>query len=428
MRLYLTLLLAALPLAAQQQHDMANMPGMAHEAAAQAEPMEASGTGINPASSPMNMARFSAGRWTFFAHGLAFVTEIQQTGPRGADKLASMNWFMGEAEHGLGGGTFSVRSMLSLEPITVSDRRYPELFQTGETAFGVPIVDGQHPHNFVMELALSYSHPLSAKTSWEVYVAPVGDPALGPVAFPHRVSAAELPQATLAHHLEDSTHISHDVVTAGLTHGIFRVEASGFHGGEPDENRWTIAYGAIDSWSSRVTVSPNANWTGQISAGRLTRPEALETGDQVRTTASVTYNRPYARGNWATSMIWGRVHKTALQDDLNGYTLESVLRFTRKNYITGRMEQVDKDELLPGGGVFRVEAYTAGYTRDFYFVPRIATGLGGNITAYSIPAELRHAYGQHPIAVLIFLRFKLQDASPPPQSASSSYGQVEGRP
>jgi hypothetical protein len=318
---------------------------------------------------------------------------------------------MGDAEHNLGGGTFSVRSMLSLEPATITDRRYPELFQTGEAAYGKPIVDGQHPHNFVMELALEYSHPLGEKTSWELYIAPVGDPALGPVAYPHRVSAEEIPQATLAHHLEDSTHISDDVVTAGITHGILRVEASGFHGGEPNENRWPVEYGAIDSYSARVTLSPNANWTGQISAGRLNKPEALEPGDQVRTSASATYNRPYARGNWATSAIWGRVHKTAGGDNLDGYTLESVARLAEKNYFTGRIEVVDKDELLPGGQVFRIGAYTGGYTRDFYFLPGIATGLGANFTTYSMPAALHPYYGERPVAVWIFLRFKLRNAS-----------------
>jgi hypothetical protein len=79
---------------------------------------------------------------------------------------------------------------LSLDPATVTNRRYPELFQTSETAYGKPIVDGQHPHDFVVELTLHYSHPLGEKTSWELYVAPVGDRAFGPVAFPHRVSAA----------------------------------------------------------------------------------------------------------------------------------------------------------------------------------------------------------------------------------------------
>jgi len=431
MRWYAVLLLS-FPLMAQ--HDMSNMPGMAgmppgmqHDAGPP-DVMEASGTSLNPASSPMNMLHLNAGRWRFMIHGTAFLEDTQQSGPRGHDKLFSTSWFMTEAERRLAGGTFAVRAMLSLEPATVTGRRYPELFQTGETAYGQPIVDGQHPHNFVMELGLHYSHPLGETSSWELYAAPVGDPALGPVAYPHRVSAEEIPQAPLGHHLQDSTHISYEVVTAGITHGMVRVEASGFHGAEPDENRWYIGSGAIDSYSGRVTVSPNANWSGQVSAGRLTKPEALEAGDQVRAEASVTYNRPYSRGNWATSAIWGRVHKTAgsaqaegsvvragNSDNLNGYTLESVARWAQKNYITGRIELDDKDELLTGiTGMpreFRIGAYTIGYTRDFYILPRIATGLGVNFTTYSMPGALIPYYGQRPVAGMIFLRFKLRDAS-----------------
>ena len=416
MRFYYAVLLAgtaALHLPAQ--HDMSNMPdmpGMNHgtntPAAGNGPPMEASGTSVNPGSSPMNMVHFNAGSWQFMLHGVAFVTDIQETGPRGADKFVSMNWFMGEAEHALAGGTFSFRTMLSLDPATVTDRRYPELFQTGETAFGKPIVDGQHPHDFVMELALDYSHPLGEKTRWEFYAAPVGDPALGPVAFPHRISAEELPQATLGHHLQDSTHVSNEVVTAGLSHGMFRVEASGFHGGEPNENRWNIDHGGIDSYSARITVSPDPNWSGQISAARLARPEMLEPGDQVRTTASVTWNRPYSGGNWATSVIWGRVHKTGSGANLNGYGLESVARFGGKNYVTGRIELDDKDELLGNGQQFRIGAYTVGYTRDFYVLPHLATGMGANFTTYSMPAALHPYYGQRPVAVLIFLRFKIR--------------------
>jgi hypothetical protein len=343
-------------------------------------------------------------------HGAAFLTDIQESGPRGADKFAAMSWAMAEANHSLGGGTFSVRTMFSLDPATVTNRQYPELFQTGETAHGKAIIDGQHPHNLFMETALVYSHPLGEKSSWEIYAAPVGDPALGPVAYPHRASAEELPQATLAHHVEDSTHVSDDVVTAALTSGIFRLEASGFHGGEPGENRWTIGYGAVDSWASRLAVAPTANWSGQFSLGHIASPEALEPGDQNRLSASVTYNRPFAGGNWATSAIWGRVHKLADKANLDGYTFETLARFRKLNAVTARVEIVDKDE-LPVPGQYRIGAYTAGYTRDVRLLPGIATGLGVNFTTYSMPAPIHALYGQRPVAVLIFLRLKVASAS-----------------
>ncbi len=396
------------------QGGMPNMPGMAGMQS-DAEPMEASGTSFNPASSPMAMLNVSNGGWNLMAHGVAFVVDTQQTGPRGADKFFSANWFMVDATHALAGGTFHVRSMLSLDPATITNGRYPELFQTGETWHSAPIIDGQHPHNLFMELALEYVHPLGKKTKLTLYAAPVGDPALGPVAYPHRVSAEELPQATLAHHLQDSTHVSYEVVTAGIKRGVFGLEASGFHGGEPGENRWNIGHGAMDSYSARFTVTPDANWTGQVSAGRLTHPEALEPGNQIRTTASVTYNRPHTHGNWASSLIWGRVHNTDTGANLNGYTFESVARFGQKNYVTGRLELVDKDELFSPGSLlygqsFRIGAYTGGYTRDFYLIPRIATGLGANVTIYSMPGELHPYYGSRPAGVMVFLRLRLRES------------------
>jgi hypothetical protein len=358
--------------------------------------------------SSMTMVERQVGRWKLMFHGLAFVTDSQQSGPLGGDKFYSTNWFMADAVHSLAGGTFTVKTMFSLDPATVTERQYPELFQTGETAFGKPIDGGQHPHNFFMELALRYSHPLTDKTTWAIYVAPVGEPALGPVAYPHRVSAEELPQATLGHHLQDSTHISYEVITASVRRGIFLVEASGFHGTEPGENRWIVEYGAINSYAARLTVSPTANWSGQFSGGHITRTEVQEPGDQIRTTASVTYDRKYSQAHWASSLIWGRVHKELTGENLNSYGAESVYRFLTRNYVTGRIELVDKDE-LPVPGNYRIGAYTAGYTRDFYLFPRILTGVGANFTTYSLPEALHAAYGGRPVAVLMFMRFKLRD-------------------
>jgi hypothetical protein len=406
------LLAVALPLMAQDTtNNMPNMPpnmDMSNMKDRKGMDMKDMNMGSMSDMNMKGMVERHIGRWTLMMHGIAFITDTQQTGPVGGDKFYSISWFMVEASHSLAGGTFTIRSMFSLDPATITERQYPELFQTGETAFGKPIVDGQHPHNFFMEQALLYSHPMTDKISWELYVAPVGDPALGPVAYPHRVSAEELPQATLGHHLQDSTHISFEVVTGGLRRGMFHLEASGFHGQEPGENRWTIGYGAMDSYSARLTVTPTANWSGQLSGGYLTRPEALEPGDQIRITSSVTYNRTYnARSHWASSLIWGRVHKTSDGENLNSYDAESVYRFLTKNYVTGRVELVDKDELLVPGN-FRIAAYTAGYTRDFNVFPRILTGVGANFTTYTLPDPLHAVYG-HPHAVLMFMRFKLRD-------------------
>ncbi|HKW96576.1 MAG TPA: hypothetical protein VJN43_02535 [Bryobacteraceae bacterium] len=400
-----------------------HMPGMNMPADAPQPEHAASGTSVNPRSAPMDMIHKQAGKWIFMFHGIAFLTEERQTGPRGGDKVFAPNWFMGTASHPAGRGTVEFRSMLSLDPATITERRYPLLFQTGETAFGKPLVDAQHPHDFIMELSARYVRPVTESTSLLLYFAPVGDPALGPVAFPHRVSAAEIPQATLSHHLQDSTHIADDVITAAVVHQFFRIEASGFHGAEPDENRWNIDHGAIDSWSARLSFTPGENWVGQVSLGRLTHPEALEPGDIVRSTASITYNRPLASGNWASSIIWGRNHKTAEQRNLNSYLAESVFQFSRSNYVTGRVELVDKDELFndrpairdlldrTAGPTFRIAAYTLGYTHDVKLVTWLDTGVGGNFTVYGVPDAIRPYYSNHPAGFWFFLRARLKSES-----------------
>jgi hypothetical protein len=380
-----------------------------------------SGTSMNPAGWPMPMDMRPLGSWNTMFMGQAFIVDTQQSGPRGGDKLYSENWFMANAEHRVGSqGAFQADLMLSLEPATIADRRYPLLFQTGETAYGKPIVDGQHPHNLIMGLGFEYARSLSENTTLQLYFAPVGDPALGPAAYPHRASAMELPQATLSHHLQDSTHISDDVITAGIAYRQFKLEASGFHGAEPGENRWIIQQGSINSWAARLWYFPTKHWAGQVSAGRLTKPEALERGDQIRTTASVEYSVPMPGGSWSSSLIWGRVHDTGTGHNLNSYLAESELPIRSKNFITGRIELVDKDELFDDepsialqlaqtyGSTFRVGAYIIGYTRDIDIFPGIETGIGFNIETYSLPIAIKPYYGDHPAGGNIFLRIRLK--------------------
>ena len=370
----------------------------------------ASGTAQNPDSAPMTMIMGSPGSdWTTMFMGTAFLLDTQESGPRGSDKFFSTNWFMGAFSHPLDAkSSFEADVMLSLEPATVTARRYPEVFQTGETAFGKPIVDGQHPHDFIMELGFHYTHSFAEQTTLDLYFAPVGDPALGPVAFPHRASAAELPEAPISHHLQDSTHVANEVLTAGLTVHKFKLEASGFYGTEPDENRWNIDTGPINSWSTRVWYFPGANWAAQVSLGHLIHPEALEPGDQTRSTASISYSRPIKSGGaWSSSLIWGRTHNTATQANLNSYLAESVLPIRRRNLITGRLELVDKDELsVPG--TYRIGAYTLGYTRDVDLVPHLETGIGASFSTYSLPDSLKLAYGNRPLAGNIFIRLRLR--------------------
>jgi hypothetical protein len=378
-----------------------------------------SGTSAQPDSTPAPMLMTMHGNWMLMLHGNAFLADTQQTSPRGEDKLFSTNWVMPMAQRAWGPGQLTLRTMLSLEPATVTGRQYPLLFQQGETAYGKPIADGQHPHDFVMEFGALYDFHLGERTLLSFYLAPVGDPAIGPTAYPHRESAIESPVGTLGHHQEDSTHISDDVVTVGITHGWLRFEGSGFHGREPNEHRWQVQQGAIDSWSTRLTVQPGKDWSGQYSYGRLHSPEALfPASDQERMTASVMYNRPaHNSGNWATTLVWGRTRDLPDNHIENSYLLESTLRFRSRNYAFTRVEDVDRtSELLLGEKPLpsnfeeepagRVQAYTFGYDRNLGHVPHLDTALGAQVTAYTPGSILQPIYGTDPVGIVIFLRIR----------------------
>jgi hypothetical protein len=377
-----------------------------------------SGTSAEPNSTPVPMLMTARRAWMLMFHANAFVTDEQQSSPRGGNKFFSTNWFMGMAQRPFGPGVFTARVMLSLEPATVTRRRYPLLFQQGETAFGKPIVDGQHPHDFFMEIAALYDLKLGSKGLLSFYAAPIGDPALGPVAYPHRPSASENPLAALGHHQEDSTHIADDVITVGLAYRIARIEASGFHGREPDEYRWNIDQGKIDSWSTRLTLQPGKNWSGQYSYGRINSPEGLfPNEEQERMTSSIQYNRPLHDGNWASTVLWGRTR--SLQDNsiFNSYALESTVRFRSRNYAWTRIENVDRsNELILGENplppnfqeqpIGRVQAYTFGYDRDIDLIPHVASALGVQVTAYGVGDRLKPIYGSRPAGVAVFLRIR----------------------
>lgn len=409
--------------ASMQAHDMSHSEMSASHSMPQTFIQEilrhtTSGTTAEPNSTPMPMIMTMRGPWMLMLHGNAFVTEEQQTSPRGGDKLFSTNWFMPMAQRPLGPGQLTLRAMFSLEPATITKRRYPLLFQQGETAFGLPITDGQHPHNFFMEVAALYDLKLSHNTLFTFYAAPVGDPALGPSAYPHRASAAENPVGALGHHQEDSTHISYDVLTAGLTHGILRIEASGFHGQEPDENRWNFQQHAIDSWSMRLTAQPGQNWSAQYSYGHLTSPEQLfPDEDQARTTASIQYNKPFHRGNLASTLLWGHTRSIPDNDKENSYLFEATVQFASHNYAWTRFENAGRsNELLVGEhplppgfveeSLTHVQAYTFGYDHDLPLVPHVSSALGAQFTVYGVGTPLKPIYGSDPVGVNVFLRLR----------------------
>ena len=379
-----------------------------------------SGTSWQPSSGPMHMQYWNKNDWLLMFHYNIFAGVNHQSGPRGVTKAESANMFMPMAYHKLGKGTVQLRGMFSAEPFTFPPGGSPLLFQTGETYKGQPLIDKQHPHDLFMELSAQYTLPLGERGTWFTYFGYPGEPALGPVAFMHRMSTSENPSATLSHHLQDSTHISFGVLTTGFTYRWFKLEGSLFNGREPDENRYDFDAHKWNSRSARLSFMPNGNWTMQVSHGFLRSPEGQEPDVDIRrTTASVQYNRAFERGNWASALIWGRNHVSEPGEikNLNSYTFESTIKFLDKNYLFTRLELVDKDDLLRASDrallritqthpSFRIGAYTFGGVRDVWNTDKISLGLGSAITFYSKPSTLDPIYGQHPVGWKLFLRLR----------------------
>lgn len=348
-------------------------------------------------------------------HGLLFAVYDRQGGPRGDTRFVAPNWLMVMARRQLGRGETVLRGMFSLDPATVRPRGYPLLFQTGEVFRGQPLVDAQHPHDLFMELAASHTFRLADDTGVQFYLAPVGEPALGPVAFPHRPSAAEIPVAVLGHHLQDSTHISFGVLTAGLIHRNLKIEGSWFNGREPDEQRWGFDTIRLNSYSGRVSYRAGRRWVFQLSRGWLESPEELSPEQDVtRTTASVLHARSRATREIAAALIWGqnREEEAGTPDDKeDSLTLEASLTFKDRNHLFGRAERVDRTGLVDvadpeSGPKVSVTALSIGGGRDLLAIRRMPLALSALVTAYDKDEVLDPIYGENPISFYLYLRMR----------------------
>jgi hypothetical protein len=371
---------------------------------------QGSGTSLLPAAEGgMRGHHIAAGEWMVMAMGSALLAYTDQGGPRGDDAAytGSMAMLMGQRGLG-GGGRLQLNAMFSLDPVN-GQRGYPNLFASGETAHGEPLVDRQHPHDLFMELSARVDLPLGGGVTGFLYGGPVAEPALGPSAFVHRRSARYLPLSPIGHHWFDSTHVTYGVVTAGLATSVVQLEGSAFRGREPDEHRWDIETPALDSWSLRATLTPSPNWTLQLSHGRLKQPEAMHPGeDERRTTASVHYARPgFAAmlGFAAKDRVPGRT--------LTAWLAEATWDLTPRHSLFGRVENVANDELFPDHAdplhdrSFRVTRFEGGYAYRVPLGGAAELALGGSLAAYAKPAALDGAYGRNPISGTVFARLAL---------------------
>jgi hypothetical protein len=224
----------------------------------------------SPASSQEHVHANATGGWRFMDSGILYAQFNHQGSARGDDEFVAPSWWMGMASRNSSHGQLTFASMFSLDPALVGKDGYAELFQVGEALNGQPLIDRQHPHDFFMQLSGTWRIPLSSSTGVTVAGGPVGEPAIGPVAFMHRASAGDNPTATLGHHTLDSTHIAFGVVTAAVDHGPWIFEGSIFNGRESDDNRWNFDFGKLDSYSGRLWF--HRRRSGTCKSRRRTSP------------------------------------------------------------------------------------------------------------------------------------------------------------
>lgn len=401
-------------------HDMGDMAGMQHagmdhgmRGALASYPMsrEASGTAWQPDSSIHGGVHLAAGDWMLMGHAMLNGVYDWQSGPRGDEKAFVSGMLMGMARRDFeSGNVLQFRAMLSPDPL-MGRRGYPLHLAAGETADGAtPLIDRQHPHDLFMELSASYSVRLGDRSSLYFYGGLPGEPAFGPPAFMHRMSIMDSPEAPITHHWLDSTHITFGVLTAGLAVGNVKVEASRFHGREPDENRYDIETGPLDSTSVRLSWNPTRELSLQASWAHLVSPEQLEPGEnQTRWSASAIYTRPLAgNGWWSTTVAWGR--RSSEDEDFDAFALESAVGLGNWT-LFGRGEYAQQNELLFVGGhhgpTFDVGKVSLGLLRDFRVAEHVRFGIGGLYALNFVPRQLRALYDGDPRGAMLFLRLKI---------------------
>jgi hypothetical protein len=353
----------------------------------------------------------SRSEWTFSQDGVVYGLFNHQGGPRGGNEFKVPNWWMGMWSRPARKSELTLTTMLSLDPATVGERGYRELFQVGEAVDQHPLVDRQHPHDLFMQLAAVWRVPLTERTGFTIAGAPVGEPALGPVAFMHRPSAADLPSAPLGHHTFDSTHVAFGVVTAAIDRGPWTLEGSLFNGREPDQDRWDFDFGRMDSVSGRLSFKPTPNWDLQVSTGHLKDPEEVEPGNIQRSTASAAWMNQCGDGFEALTFGYG-VNNTD-----HGKRHAVFVEATRQSGMVsmfGRAELVQLETGLlldahvasAAGRRDAVAALTVGGVRDLPRWRGFETGVGADVTFYTVPEILKATHGSHPVSFQLFVRMR----------------------
>lgn len=375
-----------------------------------------SGTSWSPDAAPMYGTMHHSKKWMYMLHYNLFIRynkqDLSDKGSRGDEMIDAPNWlmFMGQTQVGKK-GLFRFGTMFSADAIITGQKGYPLLFQSGESAHGVPLVDRQHPHDLFSELSVAYSYALSKKADVFAYVGYPGEPALGPVAFMHRASAMDDPDAPISHHWIDATHITFGVATIGVRLGEFKLEGSSFTGREPDENRYNLDKPRFDSWSGRFSFNPSKNWALQISHAYIKSPEDLHPDENVhRTTASAEYALPLMNNNsFNATAVWG-MNKQKNENAENAalleasYHLKKIAFYGKYEYVQKSTEELNLNENSYGNTLFNVNAYTLGINYDLLQINKTKVAVGTHFTFYNDEKKLYSLYGKNPAAVEVYLR------------------------
>ena len=368
---------------------------------------EGSGTSLLPESSPMYMKHLG-NRSGYDLSAMGFVTYnfTDAGGERGDSRFYSNSMLMLMGTKGNERETQGFSIMLSLDPLFNGRFGYPNLFQTGETAYGVPLTDFQHPHDLFVEVAVTHSYDIGNGARVFAYGGPVAEPALGGPTFMHRPSGVEIPEAPIGHHWFDSTHIAWGVATLGVNNDKWQVEGSLFNGHEPDENRYSPDNIGLNSASGRITHTPSKDLAFNASYGFLDEPEPDEPGvSQHRLTASAAWNRQLGGGaNLAVTAAFGRNYKEGESTD--AFLLEGTFSRGDTTYFA-RWENVAKDEL--GGvppGTYKVNKFLVGGVKEIKKFQGLDFGVGAYAGFYSFPSSLDAFYGSSPVTLGVFVRLR----------------------
>jgi hypothetical protein len=359
-----------------------------------------SGTAWQPDAAATRGVQLGAGDWQALLGGAASFGLDDQLGDRGGRRGVSTSWLMAMAQHDLLGGQTQVRAMLSLEPLTVADAGYPLLLQSGGFHQGTRLHDRQHPHDFFMEASLTYRRPLSDWLGAELYLAPVGEPALGPPAYMHRASAEGDPLPPISYQWQDSTHVTSGVATAALYTREVKLEASWFNGREPDEDRWDLDLRSPDSFSVRLSANPVQPVSLQVSYGYLASPEPPQLPGALlgvsRVTGSLSVSLPLPRVQIDATAAWGRKLEATT---LDSFLFEANFDLDGHNAPFVRLEHVEKtarDLAVPGAAAsqsYGLSSAVLGFVHSFRTLGPVEPALGGRISLGWIPADLEPLYG-----------------------------------